>query len=180
MSTFYKHFIWFRNNRRSGKRQHFSKIQWTAISVDFFFATTLEDHLANIDKEKGQTTVKILCIGTDRSKQTVQTKIRLLLKKQSDQGLHCLPLHQLLLEALMQCYIKLTNFRTFMAIVWGVPNFRIFTVPWFYNFYDAIPIMTSTSILAIMSDRKSVKLDQNFLLFCSHSLSSIAVTLYYQ
>ena len=55
-------------------------------------------------------TVKILCIGTDRSQQTVQTKIRLLLKKQSDQGLHCLPLHQLLLDALMQCYIKLYQF----------------------------------------------------------------------
>ena len=34
-------------------------------------------------------TVQILCIGTDRSQQTVQTKIRLLLKKQSDQGLCC-------------------------------------------------------------------------------------------
>ena len=34
-------------------------------------------------------TVHILCIGTDRSQQTVQTKIRLLLKKQSDQGLRC-------------------------------------------------------------------------------------------
>ena len=52
-------------------------------------------------------TVKILCIGTDRSQQTVQTLIRLLLQKQSDQGLRCLPLHQLLLDALMQCYIKL-------------------------------------------------------------------------
>ena len=47
-------------------------------------------------------TVKILCIGTDRSQQTVQTKIRLLLKKQSDQGLRCLPMHQLLLNALIQ------------------------------------------------------------------------------
>ena len=52
-------------------------------------------------------TIQILCIGTDRSQQTVQTKIRLLLKKQSDQGLHCLPFHQHLLDALMQCYIKL-------------------------------------------------------------------------
>ena len=41
-------------------------------------------------------TVQILCIGTDRSQQTVQTKIRLLLKKQSDQGLRCLPFHQYL------------------------------------------------------------------------------------
>ena len=55
-------------------------------------------------------TVQILCIGTDRSQQTVQTKIRLLLQKQSDQGLRCLPFHQHLLDALMQCYIKLFYF----------------------------------------------------------------------
>ena len=55
-------------------------------------------------------TVQILCIGTDRSQQTVQTKIRLLLKKQPDQGLRCLPFHQHLLDALMQCYIKLFYF----------------------------------------------------------------------
>ena len=56
-------------------------------------------------------TVQILCIGTDRSQQTVQTKIRLLLKKkQSDQGLRYLPFHQHLLDALMQCYIKLFYF----------------------------------------------------------------------
>ena len=52
-------------------------------------------------------TVQILCIGTGRSQQTVQTKIRLLLKKQSDQGLRCLPFHQHLFDALMQCFIKL-------------------------------------------------------------------------
>ena len=75
-----------------------------------------------------QCTVQILCIGTDRSQQTVQTKIRLLLKKQSDQGLRCLSFNQHLLDALMQCYIKLFYFRTIMTIVWGVPNFRIFTV----------------------------------------------------
>ena len=49
---------------------------------------------------------RILCIGTDRSQQTVQTKIRL----QSDQDLRCLPFNQHLLEALMQCYIKLFYF----------------------------------------------------------------------
>ena len=54
--------------------------------------------------------VQILCIGTDRSQQTVQTKIRLLLKKQSDKGLRCLPFHQHLLDALMRCYIKLFYF----------------------------------------------------------------------
>ena len=55
-------------------------------------------------------TVQILCIGTDRSQQTVHTKIRLLLKKQSDQGLRCLPFHPHLLDALMQCYVKIFYF----------------------------------------------------------------------
>ena len=63
-----------------------------------------------LELTKVKHTVKILCIGTDRSQQTVQTKIRLLLKKQSDQGLRCLPLHLLLLDALMQCNIKLYQF----------------------------------------------------------------------
>ena len=42
-------------------------------------------------------TVMILSFWTDRSGQTVQTQIRLLLEEQSDQGLHCLPfcLHRL-------------------------------------------------------------------------------------
>ena len=47
--------------------------------------------------------MRIYRIETDRSQQTVQTKIRLLLKKQSDQGLPCLPFHQHLWDALMQC-----------------------------------------------------------------------------
>ena len=63
--------------------------------------------LSSVTSNKYRT---ILCIGTDRSQQTVQTKIRLLLKKQSDQGLCCLPFHQHLLDALMQCYIKLFYF----------------------------------------------------------------------
>ena len=37
--------------------------------------------------------VMILIFQTDRSGQTVQTQIRLLLEKQSDQGLHCLLFH---------------------------------------------------------------------------------------
>ena len=42
-------------------------------------------------------TVMILSFWTDMPGQTVQTQIRLLLQKQSDQGLHCLPfrLHRL-------------------------------------------------------------------------------------
>ena len=35
----------------------------------------------------------ILNFRTDRSEQTVQTQMRLLLEEQSDQGLHCLLFH---------------------------------------------------------------------------------------
>ena len=38
-------------------------------------------------------TIMILSFPTDRSGQTVQTQIRLLLEEQSDQGLHCLLFH---------------------------------------------------------------------------------------
>ena len=38
-------------------------------------------------------TIMILSFRTDRSEQTVQTQIRLLLEEQSDQGLHCLLIH---------------------------------------------------------------------------------------
>ena len=40
-----------------------------------------------------QSTVMIPSFCTDRSGQTVQTQIRLLLEEQSDQGLHCLLFH---------------------------------------------------------------------------------------
>ena len=38
-------------------------------------------------------TVMILSFWTDRSEQTVQTQIRILLEEQSDQGFHCLLFH---------------------------------------------------------------------------------------
>ena len=71
---------------------------------DVHFQQRTENRFVNIH------TVQILCIGTDRSQQTVQTKIRLLLKKQSDQGLRCLSFRQHLLDALMHCYVKLFYF----------------------------------------------------------------------
>ena len=77
----------------------------------FFFIYGISKYLEE------RTTVQILCIGTDRSQQTVQTKIRLLLKKQSDQGLRCLPVHPHILDALMQCYLNVSIFRTIMSIV---------------------------------------------------------------
>ena len=45
-------------------------------------------------------TVMVLNFRTDIPGQTVQAQIRLLLKEQSDQGLHCLPFCLLRLDAL--------------------------------------------------------------------------------
>ena len=52
-------------------------------------------------------TVIILNIGTDRSEQTVQTQIRLLLMEQSDQGLLCLLFCLHLLNIILHCKIQL-------------------------------------------------------------------------
>ena len=52
-------------------------------------------------------TVIILNIGTNRSEQTVQTQIRLLLMEQSDQGLLCLLFCLHLLNAILHCKIQL-------------------------------------------------------------------------
>ena len=59
------------------------------------------------------------CFRPDRSGQTVQTQIGLLLEEQSDQGLHCLqfPLH--LLDALLEGKAILFNFKVITA------NFRV-------------------------------------------------------
>ena len=67
----------------SGEWEHNNK-EWRQN----FIVVSLESVLIHLKY------VQILCIGTDRSQQTVQTKIRLLLKKQSDQGLRCLLFHQ--------------------------------------------------------------------------------------
>ena len=52
-------------------------------------------------------TVIILNIGTDRSEQTVQSQIRLLLMEQSDQGLLCLLFCLHLLNTILHCKIQL-------------------------------------------------------------------------
>ena len=57
--------------------------------------------------ERLVSTVIILNIGTDRSEQTVQTQIRLLLMEQSDQGLLCLLFCWHLLNTILHCKIQL-------------------------------------------------------------------------
>ena len=54
--------------------------------------------------------VMILNFRTDRSGQTVQTQIRLLLEEQSDQDLHCLIFHLHFLEAFLCCKANLFEF----------------------------------------------------------------------
>ena len=49
-------------------------------------------------EEKTCCTVMILSFWTERSGQTVQTQIRLLLQEQTDPGLHCLLFHLHLLD----------------------------------------------------------------------------------
>ena len=53
-------------------------------------------------------TIMILSFLTDRSGQTVHTQIRLLLKEQSDQGLHCLSFYLQILDKFL--YGKTTLF----------------------------------------------------------------------
>ena len=95
-------------------------------------------------------TIIILNIGTDRSEQTVQTQIRLLLMEQSDQGLLCLLFCLHLFEhitALLKS--NCSNCRTIMVIISGVPIFRIFTVYWSeYGIHNRHDI---TDLLAIKS-----------------------------
>ena len=74
------------------------------------------------------TTVIILNIGTDRSEQTVQTQIRLLLMEQSDQGLLCLLFCLHLLTQYCSVKSNCSNCTTIMVIISGVPIFRILTV----------------------------------------------------
>ena len=52
-------------------------------------------------------TVIILNIGTERSEQTMETQIRLLLMEQSDQGLLCLLFCLHLLNTIQHCKIQL-------------------------------------------------------------------------
>ena len=67
-------------------------------------------------------TVMMLSFRTDRSGQTVQTQIRLLLEEQSDQGLHCLPFHLHLLDALLYDKATLSKFYGDYSKIFECPN----------------------------------------------------------
>ena len=69
------------------------------------------------------TTVMILNIGTDRSEQTVQTQIRLLLMEQSDQGLLCLLFCLHFLNTILHCKIQLFQLYDNYGNYFRCPNF---------------------------------------------------------
>ena len=73
-------------------------------------------------------TVMILNFRTDKSGQTVQTQIRLLLEEQSDQGLHCLLFHLHQLTKYPTVWPLCLNFRQITVKFSGVRKFRNLTV----------------------------------------------------
>ena len=66
---------------------------------------------------KYRPTVMIQSFQTDRSGQTAQTKIRLLLEEQSDQGLHCLPVRLHLLGTLFLTTANFSGVRI-LGLLW--------------------------------------------------------------
>ena len=72
---------------------------------------------------KRNPTVIILNIGTDRSEQTMQTQIRLLLMEQSDQGLLCLMFCLHLLNTILHCTIQLFQLWDNYGNYFRCPNF---------------------------------------------------------
>ena len=61
-------------------------------------------------KDKQKTMVMILNFRTDRSGQTVQTQIILLLEEQPDQGLHCLLFHLHVFDKIPSGLVSLFDF----------------------------------------------------------------------
>ena len=88
----------------------------------------------------------ILSFRTDKSEQTVQTQIRLLLEEQSDQGLHCLLFHWHLLDEIPLGLALLSEF--------PLDNSKVFWLPKTYEFYGS---STLISPLGLQTGIKSSK-----------------------
>ena len=73
-------------------------------------------------------TVIVLNFPTDKSGQTVQIQIRLLLVEKSDQGLHCLLFHCIFLVKYPKVWYLCLNIRLITARFSYVQKFRNFTV----------------------------------------------------
>ena len=68
------------------------------LNPKFHFSNTVQTGLCQVYVATHEDIVMTLSFRTDRSGQTVQTQIRLLLEEHSDQGLHCLLFHLHLFE----------------------------------------------------------------------------------
>ena len=74
-------------------------------------------------------TVMTLSLRTDRSGQTVQTQIRLLLEEQSDQGLHCLLFHLHLFDKIPKGLASFLEFLVDYSNVFWRPKILRFMNP---------------------------------------------------
>ena len=92
-------------------------------------------------------TVIFLSFRTDRSGQSVQTQIRLLLEEQADQGLHCLLFSLHLWYALPLGNAILFNFKGDYSKFSGLRNFRILTV--IRSYFKLQPIILSNKKAAV-------------------------------
>ena len=72
-------------------------------------------------------TVMNLSFWTDRSGQTVQIQIRLLLEEQSDQGLRCSVFYLHHFDKIPKVWLLCLKFRSITGKIFGVPNFRNFS-----------------------------------------------------
>ena len=82
--------------------------------------------------------LKIQNTGMNKTEKTKQTQIRLLLKRQYDQSLHCLPFHQHLLNVLLQCKTKSSIFGAFRVTVLYVPFFFTINLIYIYMILSCI------------------------------------------
>ena len=118
-------------------------------------------------------TEKVLKAGTARSKQSVLTQIRLLLKEQSDQSHHYLPFDLYLSDTLSHCLIIKSIFRTVTVFISGVSSFRNFTATTgaFLNLSNAL-IFTTISIVLYLITESSCFHQRTFL--CSFYLEYVS------
>ena len=92
-----------------------------------------------------------LSFRTDRSRQTMQTQISLLLEQQSDPGLHCLLFHLHHFDKILKVWLFCSNFRLITAKNYGVPKLRNSTVHVFL--FPQLPpsvVITVCSVWSLM------------------------------
>ena len=93
-----------------GELNPFMSLNCVLVHMSHAFFSNVKDKRADQQCIKVYT-VMTLGFRTDRSGQTVQTQIRLLLEEQSDQGLHCLLYHCFFSNKYTKVWLFSLNFR---------------------------------------------------------------------